>query len=179
MLLCIACVHNPNNDESVSADTKKKEIHHSIILLLKCKFQLKEALDNTDIPLQEDPFSLPSKPALHNCGPELRYKYDTEKISDKNGFHNLLNTIMEINILNMTEQDIKNVMPIDQAIASTLKNIFSNGSSLTEQIDKSAVVLVGDKKIIKIHAQLRGPACYKDIIASDDGEVSVYGCCGI
>jgi hypothetical protein len=120
-----------------------------------------------------DPFGAAPKPVSENCGPEHRYKYDV-KINSKEDFINFLKDydgkILDEYGNNWVHlDDFKDILP-----GKPVQEAKVNWDKVLNAIQESKK---GDRTIYSLDFIPEMCAGFK-LKITNDGHVSLYGCCG-
>jgi len=131
------------------------------------------------IVISGDPFGAPPKGTSPNCGPENRYKFDVT-INSKEDFVNFLKT-SEGKILDQYGNnwvELGNFKNIEQGM--NYSDIKSAEVNWNRVLDFIKIEKIGSRTIYSIEytPTFCSPAQKFTLKMTNDGYVSVYGCCG-
>jgi hypothetical protein len=126
-----------------------------LVLICGCTTKSQQVLD--------DPFGAPPKEASTNCGPEYRYKFD-----------NAINTKEEF-VEFVKNNKINKWVNLDSFKGGTRDEV-----DWLNVVASTKTYIVGDREVYSLEYNLRGcgPTQRHTIKMTNDGYVSVYGCCG-
>ena len=107
-----------------------------------------------------DPFGAPPKGTSPNCGPEHRYKFDLLIKSKEDFLGFVKNNDIERFYLNNKYIDWKNKLNWEE-----IKNSVTTST-------------IGDRDVYSVRINYY-QGCSEDFKMTNDGHISLYGCCGI